>query len=407
VLHLFFLFCWTLTMFVAFLPLAYFFAYGWPAREAEFIDKVTDDTPMSIYFKKFWAEGSEKYVLHNTAVGKSQRTLFRGRYRSLTGRSRYAAPLVLFVLIVGVLSGLVVTTALRSGYDNYIRYFANEAETEDAAVKKGVTIDNPITLQRIALPSLEANFLPFPPIQLSLSALSAIAGAYLFMVAQLIQQCRARTLVYSDLFGASLRLVIAVPLGLSVSLIASDALGPFISFGLGAFPIAELSALIRRLTTTSLKAGDPRANDDQTVLMLGVTQSVSDVLAAENITCAQQLADIDPVVLAVRTGLSFDYVLFLAAQSLVWCFLGKTASDLGPLGLGDCRAIWYLMQKQDSDRKAVFESAEKHFAAKAGPNTAPAIDATLLGLAFEKIAADPYTAFLVDFTSGHKTTASQ
>jgi hypothetical protein len=50
-LHLFFLFCWALTMFVALLPLAYFFAYGWPAREAEFIDKVTDDTPMLIYFR--------------------------------------------------------------------------------------------------------------------------------------------------------------------------------------------------------------------------------------------------------------------------------------------------------------------------------------------------------------------
>jgi hypothetical protein len=153
-LHLFFLFCWILTMLVALLPLIYFFAYGWPAREGEFIDKVTDNTPMSVYFKKFWAEGSENCIKRDATGGESQRALFRARYRSLTGRSRYIAPLILFVLIVAVLSGLAVTTALRSGYDNYIRYFANEAETEDAAVKKGVTIGNPIMLQRIALPSL-------------------------------------------------------------------------------------------------------------------------------------------------------------------------------------------------------------------------------------------------------------
>jgi hypothetical protein len=98
--------------------------------------------------------------------------------------------------------------------------------------------------------------------------------------------------------------LVAVPLGLSVSTLANEALAPFISFGLGAFPIVQLRTLVRRLTTTSLKAGDPHADDDQTVAMLGVTQSVSDVLAEENITCAQQLADIDPVVLALRTGLS-------------------------------------------------------------------------------------------------------
>ena len=141
----------------------------------------------------------------------------------------------------------------------------------------------------------------------------------------------------------------------------SDALGPFISFGLGAFAITELRTLTRRLTATSLKANDPRAGDDQTVAMLGVTQSVSDILAEENITCAQQLADIDPVVLAVRTGLSFNYILFLAAQSLVWCFLGKTAAVLGPLGLAAARAIWYLMAKPEDERKEVLASIDASF----------------------------------------------
>jgi hypothetical protein len=260
-------------------------------------------------------------------------------------------------------------------------------------------IRNPITLQRIGIAELNADFEPLPPIQLSLSALSAVAGAYLFMVAQLIQQCRARTLVYSDLFGASLRILVAVPLGLSLSTLASDALGPFISFGLGAFPITELSALVRRLTASSLKAGDTRADDDQTVAMLGVTHSVSDVLAEENITCAQQLADIDPVVLAVRTGLSFDYVLFLVAQSLVWCFLGKTASVLGPLGLADARAIWHLMKKPENEQKEVLAAVDAHFAAIATPQAPKSIDAVLLREAFEKIALDPYTRFLVHFTS--------
>ncbi len=314
-------------------------------------------------------------------------------------RYYYIIPSFLFLLVVALLTGLVITTAIRTGYDHYVGYYSSEAKTEGDAAKAGFTIGNPIALGRIGTVELDADFAPLPPIHLSLSALSAIAGAYLFMVAQLIQQCRSRTLVYSDLFEASLRMLIAAPLGLSVSTLASDALGPFISFGLGAFPITELRTLVRRLTATSLKAGDPRADDDQTVAMLGVTQSISDILVEENITCAQQLADIDPVVLAVRTGLSFDYVLFLAAQSLVWCFLGRTVSELGPLGLADARAIWYLMTKPEDELKEVLASLDAHFAAVATQQAPKYIDAVLLREAFQKIAVDPYTQFLVHFTS--------
>jgi hypothetical protein len=416
-MHPFFLVSWCLAVAVAVLPPLYFLVFGWAAREAEFIDKVrvgsnvmtrragsADELaslpPMEEYFRKFWSAGRDEYCKKNKDVPNTDyAALFKARYRTLIGVSRYIVPGILFLLVVSVLSGLVVATALRTGYDNYITYYATEAKSE-AATTADAKIGNPIALDRTDVSVLDADFAPLPQLQLSLSPLSAIAGAYLFIVAQLIQQSRARTLVYSDLFGASLRLIVAVPLGLSLSVLASDKLGPFISFGLGAFPIGALTILIRRLTATTLKADDPRADADQTVAMLGVTQSVSDVLAEENITCAQQLADIDPVVLAVRTGLSFDYVLFLAAQSLVWCFLGKTASVLGPLGFADARAIWYLMNDTEEDKRtAVLKSLDARFTALATKDSPKQIDDVLLRQAFEKIAKDPYTIFLLHFTS--------
>jgi len=398
-MQLFFLVSWTLTVLVALLPVVLFLAFGWRKRETEFTDKAYNRAHMEIYFRKFWCEGQARYQTRHRTAEINPLSLFRARYRELMGRRYYIVPSALFALVVTVLTGLVVATAMRTGYDHYIGYFAGEAKTEMDAANSGV-IGNPITLQRMRTTDLDNDFSPLPQIHLSLSALAAISGAYLFIVAQLIQQCRARTLVYSDLFLASLRLLVSVPLGLSLSTLASDALGPFLSFGLGAFPIVELRTLVRRLTTSYLKAGDSRADDDQTVAMVGVTQPVSDVLAEENITCAQQLADIDPVVLAVRTGLSFDYVLFLAAQSLVWCFLGKTASALGPIGLADARAIWYLMRKRPDEQTKILVSVDALFAAGAEASKASkSIDVELLREAFEKIAVDPYTKFLVEFTS--------
>lgn len=391
----FFLLSWMLAISVAALPLAYFILFGWPARRAEFVDKVRGEMDMKVYFEKFWAEGYRD--AHASKPKLKPRDFFRIRYEQLIGRWRYLLPAALFLAVVAALSGLVVESALRTGYDRYVIYFAGEAKTEAEAVAAH-TLGNPIVLVRLPVKDLDADFAPLPQVQLSLASLAAIAGAYLFVVAQLIQQCRARTLVYSDLCSASLRIIVSVPLGLSVSLLASESLGPFISFGLGAFPIGQLRNLIRRLTTTTLKVEDPRSQDDQTVGMLGVTQTVSDLLIEENITCAQQLADIDPVVLAVRTGLSFDYVLFLAAQSLVWCFLGKTASLLGPLGLADARAIWYLMRQPDRI-DAVLKEADDHCKAAATKDGPQAIGQILLRQAFEKIAADPYTIFLVHFTS--------
>lgn len=399
-MHSFFIVSWLVVVAIPLVPLVFFFRYGWKAREAEFVDKAVDDK-MDIYFDKFWRDGLADYKKANPGPLDCI-AAFRARYESLIGRRRYVAPTILFVATVILLTGLVLATAVRSGYDNYVASVAIEAAQMKAAIDAGPAAASAAAQAAIPRPlavNLDKRLQPIPPVRLSLSAVSAIAGGYLFIVAQLIQQCRARTLVYSDLFGASLRLVIAVPLGMSMSLLGADAVGPFISFGLGAFPISALRALVRRLTLTQLKVEDPGANDDLTSAMLGVTQSVSDTLAEEGITCAQQLADIDPVVLAVRTGLSFDYVLFLAAQSLVWCFLGKTAGALGPMGYADARAIWFLMRKPPDEQDKVIASIAANLAAGATDKAPNRIDAVLIRQAFEKIAIDPYTIFLLRFTS--------
>jgi hypothetical protein len=105
----------------------------------------------------------------------------------------------------------------------------------------------------------------------------------------------------------------------------------------------------------------------------------------------------------VRTGLPFDYVLNLSAQSQAWCYLGSTVSKLAPLGLGDARALAQLSQRLD-----LAPPAEEAEAAAAPPGEADAIlnsactaaklDPPVLRSAIRRIAKDTYTRFLLQFS---------
>jgi hypothetical protein len=104
------------------------------------------------------------------------------------------------------------------------------------------------------------------------------------------------------------------------------------------------------------------------------------------------LADVDPISLTIRSGLSFDYVIFLVAQSLVWCYLGVSTMKLVPLGLADCRAVAKLVQglkdnPADADLIIIIEAAA----------TALGVPRSCVEMNFKNIAADSYTRFIVVF----------
>ena len=158
------------------------------------------------------------------------------------------------------------------------------------------------------------------------------------MVGVVIQGYRARTLLNPDLLWCSFRMVISIPLGLSLSALANPAFAAFVAFGLGAFPYGSNqpnhSAPGRQ---NSQSVGSETA--DSLISLTGVTPDVAATLNGEGISAVQQIASMDPVALAVRTGLPFDYVLNLSAQSQAWCSLGSTVGKLAPLGLGDARVL--------------------------------------------------------------------
>ena len=173
-------------------------------------------------------------------------------------------------------------------------------------------------------------------------------------------------------------------------MLASGSIGPFIAFGLGAFPTDALTRLLRRLVDKQLDQKDEETAD-QVINLQGVTPDVSATLAGEGLSSASQLANIDPVALAIRSGLSFDYLVNLVAQSQAWCFMGaKTVAALGSLGLGDARSIAQLVERLEATTPN-----EEAVGVLAAASAATGLPVAVLTFEFRQIAQDRYTQFLL------------
>jgi hypothetical protein len=363
---------------IAVIPVIRFLLYQWDLRRKEIVYRF-DDKTLDIYLSRFHNVGA-------TDSTTNKMTVFEDLYRRLAGRHLYIAPLILLTITIVIFGGLAIETAIRSGSEGYFTFYQIWLPHEGAAGSKIELFHPPIS-------DLDAAALPFPNIVLDLSSFAAISGAYLFVVGIVIQGYRARTLLNSDLLWCSFRMVISIPLGLSLSALANPALAAFVAFGLGAFPIDAINRIIRRLVDKTLNQSEAETAD-ALISLTGVTPDVAAALNGEGISAIQQIASMDPVALAVRTGLPFDYVLNLSAQSQAWCCLGSTVGNLAPLGLGDARALAKLSERvertpPDDEAQTILESASK----------AANLDKVVLRSAIRNIAAEPYTQFLLKLAS--------
>jgi hypothetical protein len=214
-----------------------------------------------------------------------------------------------------------------------------------------------------------------------------------------IRGYKARTLLSSDLLWGAFRLVIAIPLGMSLGVLAAAPLAPLVGFALGGFPITELNKLLRRLASRALNDSEKQNDQDDLLKMLGVTPDIAGQMNEEGVYAPQQLVDTDPVSLALRTGLPFDFVVNLIAQSQVWSYLGSTTAALAPLGYGDARMVKRLVDAIGQGDTAAINT-RRALAAKLE------LDEAILTTVFKQIADDPYTVFLVDISDSEPQEAA-
>ena len=325
------------------MPLLRYVIVGWRAKRKDIMDGLDADARKA-YFKMFSRSAP-------TPDPQSASDEFERLYTRWYGRRFFLLPGLLFGLVGFITVTLVVLTVLHR-----LDYMANQL------------FDLPDT------------------------AMTAIAGAYLWVVNDHISRARRLDFSPSDVLWGVLRLIIAVPMGYAFAAIAAESIGPFIAFALGTFPLEALNSMLRKLAEKKLDLGASEKEERDDIIQLqGVNKAIVERLLKEDIATVTQVAYCDPVRLVMRSNLSFNFVTDCMNQALAWMYFQEDLQSIRSFGMRGAVEIKNLIDAYDDRESPGHEQAVAAF-----PKIAAAInkDEDTLQLAFREIAGDPYTVFL-------------
>jgi hypothetical protein len=326
--------------------------YGWAAKRKDIMGGL-DQSARYEYFKRFAYDES-------FAIGSDISKAFENFYENWYGRRFFVVPLVIHLVATFVFVFLVMLSVLdqHGGLHN-------------------------------------------PFFQLGFPAITAAAGAYMWVTNDFISRARRLDFSPADVAWGTLRLVVAIPMGYAFASLFTDRISPFVTFALGAFPLsALLSVMQRRMEKQLHMASDTPETADSVSKLEGVDRDIRERLEKEDITTVTQIAYCDPIRLAMRSNLSFIYISDIAGQAIAWLYLRDKLSLIKSFGLrGACEIRWYLkhydlegsdltpVQKRDHDRAV---AALRAIAAALKQD-----EATVLNC-FKQIAYDPFTSFYAE-----------
>lgn len=357
-------------------PLIRFVVLDWDTRYLEFLNRLNSDA-LTAYLQQFWEkrtmddprfiawrlEECPDKATTQAQIDRSMDAIFEALYHEQYGRSAFFMPMALlfFSIFISTVFGIL----------------AYSHQTTIAIENTDVTV----------------------------IAIASITGAYMYIVSDSIQNVRQRSLNSSTVYWYTLRMILAIPIGVALtSLIAQDA-QPFVAFGLGALPMDQIIKGLRHLSTEKLNLTVAEEESDQLIKLEGVTARISSLLIAEGVDSIDQIINVDPVLLSIRTGLAFKFILHLGSQAIVRRHLGETTEKLIPLGLANARSIADLVDDLDDKNGADAKSRAEAVLAAAtalvmsASNNDPAVvtsdySSACLEYNFRQIAKNNYTKFI-------------
>jgi hypothetical protein len=365
-------------------PLIRFVIFDWEARRHEFLNRLNKESLIA-YLQQFWEKRTTQdsaFICWHTdhadhidgkmvdgvlvlvtqeQINKSMEKIFDAIYEEQHGRTAFIAPMILLNTVIFVLTVLCIFIYL-----------------------------NLVILNLDIHPAV---------------AIASITGAYMYVVSDSIQCVRQRSLNTSNLYWYVLRMLLAIPIGIALTAPIIQDLKPFVAFGVGALPMDQIIKLLRQLASKQLNVSNPAEESDQLIKLEGVTVRIASILVSEGIDSIEQIITVDPVLLSIRTGLPFKYILQLGAQAIVRRHLGATAEQLVPLGLADARSISALIADLDSSDLVIQSRAKSALVSATAQITAATSDGSTivtstyttdsLEFSFRQVINENYSRFIL------------
>ncbi len=292
------------------LPSVIYLMTSWKRRKDKLFALLNEEA-IKLYFTQFYP--NEKFT------GKNIKSNFRKHFKQLYGTRHYVLPLI--ILAVLSLIGLAVTL------------FSVESLLGES--------DYPVK---------------FPTI-----AISAFLGAYTWILGDQLVRYQKNDFTYYNVYNAVYRLLVAIPLGLSLSYFAKEEIAiPFV-FLLAAFPIQTLLKFSRRIVSQKLGLGETDTDNGQLELqqLEGMSLNNSERYQEEGISTIAELAWADPIDLMIRTNKDFSFVIDTISQALLWIYFDKETKLLYKYSLRGAQEVCYFLDDLNSDEPKTKAAAEK------------------------------------------------
>ena len=253
---------WAAAFLLGLFPILHHLEWGLAERRRSILGYF-DDRAARLYFKQFYAAEVEK-------LGPNYAVQLARIYDQRFGLRAFLMPLTIYLVALATTITIVLATAFST--------------------LKLATIPSAV------LPAVSAY---------------ALAGAYLWIVSDLIQRYRQRDLVPGALYAATFRTAIAIPTAYAISAILTEAAAPTFAFLLGTFPTDTLVLIMRRTVSKKLGLGDESDTNKKHELevLQGVNTAIAEKLSDMGVSTLLQLAYEDPIQLTMRTNLSFSFAV--------------------------------------------------------------------------------------------------
>jgi len=337
---------------VLWLPALLYLLVNWRMRRQSLLNNFSEDA-IVLYYQQFRPFSPRRIFTPDDSGKEKIKIKFRRHFDSRYGRRHYILPLLLLMLVAGL--GMWVTARSVQSW--------------------------------LGITSYEA----FSPI-----AISAFLGGYAWVLNENLARFRTGDFTYHDVYGGVYRLVIAIPLGLSLATFSNLQVAAGVAFLLAAFPTTSLFKFARRLGSKNIGVTE---DDESGRLELEKLQCIgrsnAERYAEEGVSTIVELAWADPIDLTIKTNHEFNYVVDSISQALLWVYLEDEVKKLYAVSLRGAQDVSALLRDlaSPSKDKSVANSA------KAALTIAAArlkLDETAFKYTLMTVAEDPYTKFLVE-----------